>query len=1127
MGLYRYETADRLGTLGPLRTFLAPIVVLAVCLVGTWGAWRLAKDARNKERTTYFEYRARDAQNRIEQRLRTYEQVLRDTHAYVISAPVTRKGFAQFVAGMRLSKNFPGIQGVGFSLVIPKAELARHTEAMRKEGFPDYAVRPPGDRDPYTSIIYLEPFQDRNLRAFGYDMHSEPVRQAAMDLAVDQDDVALSGKVTLVQETDKDRQVGFLMYMPVFSLNQQGQGISTLTPAERRAQVKAWVYAPFRMNDLMRGVFGEGGNDLDIEVHDGPEPSAETLMFDNDPSKQFGTNITRIQTQLKMEFGHHVWTLRIQALPALEKRMGAAKDSTVLGAGVVASVLLTLLTGTLATERVKAESLATERGSRYQALMEQANDAILLMSPDGVIKEVNNQAVARFGYELDELQGLNVITLHPPEYRDQAQERLQGIRRHGSGRFEANHRRKDGSRIISEVSVKVIHIGGEPLNFAIVHDLTDRKAAEQAVLDSEIFKSATLDAVSAQLCVLSTDGTILAVNRAWKEFPCPRGTEVPVGNTGIGVNYLSVCDNATGANAVEAPLMAAGLRQVMAGQREFFTLEYPCHEGPEERWFLARVTRFQDATSRVVVSHEDITERWLAMRTLAESEARFRTMADAAPVLIWIAGTDKLCTWFNHGWLEFTGRTLEQETGNGWTEGVHPEDFNRCLDIYVEAFDARRPFRMEYRLRRADGVFRWILDHGVPRFDGQGQFVGFIGSCVDINDMRSAKEALAREGARYRSIMDIARDGIHILDDQGRLVECNAAFMDSLGRAGEDPTTLRVHDWDTQIPQEQLVEVLQDLIARPAAFETRHRRKDGSVIDVEVNAGGIVLDGKPFLLAASRDISERKQAEREIALRQAQLEELNQFLEERVREAVDELRYKDRMLTQQSRQAAMGEMIGNIAHQWRQPLSSLSILLANLRDSIRMNELDPADLATTFAKGDALIQKMSSTINDFRDFFKPDKAKVTFSALHQIHTTQDLVAASFEAAHIQLQVQADRDVQLFGFPNEFSQVLMNLLVNAKQAIMDSGRKDGRILLGLDQTADNGRIRVLDNGGGIPQNAIDRIFEPFFTTRESGSGIGLYMSKQIIEGNMEGRLSVRNVDGGAEFEVILPSHRESP
>ena len=155
----------------------------------------------------------------------------------------------------------------------------------------------------------------------------------------------------------------------------------------------------------------------------------------------------------------------------------------------------------------------------------------------------------------------------------------------------------------------------------------------------------------------------------------------------------------------------------------------------------------------------DISERRRAESDVRESEERFRLMPDTAPVMIWVSGPDKLCIFFNQPWLNFTGRTLEQELGNGWAEGVHSDDLDRCFTTYSSAFDARRSFQMEYRLKRADGQYRWILDNGIPLYRG-GEFSGYVGSCVDITRSRES-------GRRFRSLFENSLDGVFLTHTDG------------------------------------------------------------------------------------------------------------------------------------------------------------------------------------------------------------------------------------------------------------------------------------------------------------------------------------------------------------------------
>ena len=249
---------------------------------------------------------------------------------------------------------------------------------------------------------------------------------------------------------------------------------------------------------------------------------------------------------------------------------------------------------------------------------------------------------------------------------------------------------------------------------------------------------------------------------------------------------------------------------------------------------------------------------------LQESDERFRLMADTAPVMIWMTGIDSLCTFLNKTWLDFTGKTLEQELGTGWSEGVHPDDVRDCLETYLAAFRERRNFQMEYRLRRADGEYRWVFDTGVPRSTPAGEFAGYIGSCFDITERKRAEDALRSSEQKF-SLAFQATPSVLVIATltDGRYMEVNEAFEKKLGYQRDEVigrTSLELDLWQHPEDRRSVLRMLAEG-KKIRDLEIGFRSKQGTILVALYSAVIIQVDGKDCLLSLVNDITDRKRAE--------------------------------------------------------------------------------------------------------------------------------------------------------------------------------------------------------------------------------------------------------------------------
>jgi PAS domain S-box-containing protein len=400
-----------------------------------------------------------------------------------------------------------------------------------------------------------------------------------------------------------------------------------------------------------------------------------------------------------------------------------------------------------------------------------------MISPSGNILDINPGACKRLGYSKEELIGKHVSTIYAPESLAKMGNLLEKWTRDGMLEDEEmvvvtkNGEKRTvllNARSVKDANGKLLH------STSIQTDITDRKRILENLLESQGRLEAIIESAMDAIVTIDEEQRIIVFNAAAEKiFGCAASDTIGTTFERFIPERVRIAHAGHIRQFGDTGVISRGVGSL----GELVGLRADGSEFP----FEASISCTTVAGKKLyTVILRDITERRLMDSARRESEARFRLVANAAPVLIWMSGTDKLCDYFNDPWLQFTGRSLDRELGNGWTEGVHPEDSQRCMETYTAAFDKREPFKMEYRLRRHDGEYRWVYDVGVPRFNTDGAFVGYIGSCTDTTEHKLAEETLSSLSGRLIKAQEEERTWIarELHDDISQRIALVAIDLD-------------------------------------------------------------------------------------------------------------------------------------------------------------------------------------------------------------------------------------------------------------------------------------------------------------------------------------------------------------
>ncbi len=491
-----------------------------------------------------------------------------------------------------------------------------------------------------------------------------------------------------------------------------------------------------------------------------------------------------------------------------------------------------------------------------------------------------------------------------------------------------------------------------------------------------------------------------------------------------------------------------------------------------------------------------IAERNQAQEMLRLSEERFRRMADQAPVLIWMSDSEQRCTYFNKVWLDFTGRSLEQEIGDGWAEGVHPDDQQWSKAAFSSHFEQRVDFRLDYRLRRADGEYRWILDHGTPRFDAHGIFLGYIGSCFDITERKQAESALMASEAMYRELLDRQGEGFSMVDEGERFLIVNPVAEAIFGVSPGSLVGRSLWDFLSEEQQARVrTESEHRAEGRHSTYELEIRREDGTLRNLLVTATPRASQGESAtqVIGVFRDLTERKLAEQQQRQLQAQLQ-------------------------QAQKMESLGSLAGGVAHDMNNVLGAiLGLASANIEDQ-------PAGSPAQRAFGTIIkaAERGGKTIRSLLGFARNsaiEERELQLNALLQeeIHLLEH---STFSNIHLEMELEPDlRPIR--GDASALTNAFMNLAVNAVDAMQGKGTLTFRT---RSVDTDWIEVRVEDTGCGMPKEVLDKAMDPFFTTKEvgKGTGLGLSMVYRTVKAH-QGQIEIQSEPGhGTRVVMRFPA-----
>ncbi|GGD35916.1 hypothetical protein GCM10012288_07370 [Malaciobacter pacificus] len=502
--------------------------------------------------------------------------------------------------------------------------------------------------------------------------------------------------------------------------------------------------------------------------------------------------------------------------------------------------------------------------------------------------------------------------------------------------------------------------------------------------------------------------------------------------------------------------------------------------------------------------------------SLEHWKKRFELAIIASNDGLWDIDFKTKMIYFSDKWLDMFGYEKDEvKTFSDWFNLIHNDDKANVENLFSKIFaKADDTFICEYRLKTKNDGFKWVLARGKSFIGEDGELDRMLMMSMDIDKNKRLKKELL-------DVELLVEDGkiviFKLVNDEELSVKYISNSIKNFGftkrefESHERNFMELIHKEDRDKFQVAINAALKNDLQN---FTVECRVKNAENKTRWISTRAILIKNHSrqvsHFYGYISDITKIKLSEEELKVK--------------VQEELDKNRQKDRILIQQNKLASMGEMLGNIAHQWRQPLNNVSLILHFLRDNYKNDAVNEAQINKFMNRAFKHIDYMSDTIDDFRNFYKPSKSKNEFSIKELIDSLLQMIKTQFDEDGIKINIEYE-DIKILNYENELKQALLNILNNAKDALLSKKTEENfeaLINIKTSQNDDKLKIEISNNGGNIDEEIIDRIFEPYFTTKfeDQGTGIGLYMTKSIVEANMKGKIEVENISSGVKFTITL-------